>query len=257
MALWELDEIDFEDQYDKADPIDDADLDTSVTLLNESILEQEELESRICRIEWSSMDKSEQTKLEQRIALKEEKRSLYVMRALKTILSILHRGFYKMKQDGRVMVLDEKSAEELYSHLCLVESDEGTYKIVFENESGAYKDILSPGNRWLAPKAYFRIFGKNFIKNMGFDVDKPKSGTKSKIPKKRMDQIKWYVDEIDDNTKQFARELNELPTNEDNQDNIMLQDIITKNEIATDNSMKLIETSLTEIGVEASTQTVG
>ena len=35
----------------------------------------------------------------------------------------------------------------------------------------------------------------------------------------------------------------------------MLQDIINKNEIATDNSMKLIETSLTEIGVEASTQT--
>ena len=44
---------------------------------------------------------------------------------------------------------------------------------------------------------------------------------------------------------------------EDNQDNIMLQDIINKNEIATDNSMKLIETSLTEIGVEASTQTGG
>ena len=72
-----------------------------------------------------------------------------------------------------------------------------------------------------------------------------------------MEQIKWYVDEIDDNTKQLARELNELPTNEDNQDNIMLQDVITKNEIATDNSMKLIETSLTEIGVEASTQTGG
>ena len=31
MALWELDEIDFEDQYDKADPIDDADLDASMT----------------------------------------------------------------------------------------------------------------------------------------------------------------------------------------------------------------------------------
>ena len=72
-----------------------------------------------------------------------------------------------------------------------------------------------------------------------------------------MEQIKQYVDEMDDNTKQFARELNEVPTNEDNHDNIMLQDIITKNEIATDNSMKLIETSLTEIGVEASTQTGG
>ena len=130
-------------------------------------------------------------------------------------------------------------------------------KIVFENESGTYKDILSlsSGNRWLAPDAYLRIFGKKFIKNMGFDVDKPKSGTK--IPKKRIEQIKWYIDEIDDNAKQFARELNELPTNEDNRDNIMRQDIITKNEIATDNSMKLIETSLTEIGVEASTQTGG
>ena len=155
------------------------------------------------------------------------------------------------------MVLDEKSAEKLYSHLRLVESDEGTYKIVFENESGAYKDILSPGNRWLTPDMYLRIVGKKFIKNMGFDVDKPKSGTKNKIPKKRMEQIKRYVDEIEDNTKQFRRGLNELPTNEDNQDNIMLQDIIIKNEIATDNSMKLIETSLTEIGVEVSTQTGG
>ena len=45
--------------------------------------------------------------------------------------------------------------------------------------------------------------------------------------------------------------------NEDNQDNIMLQDIITKNKIATDNSMKLIETSLTETGEDASTQTGG
>ena len=92
---------------------------------------------------------------------------------------------------------------------------------------------------------------------MGFDVDKSKSGTKSKIPKKRMEQIKQYVDEMDDNAKQLARELNELPKSEDNRDNVMLQDIITKNEIATDNSMKLIETSLTEIGVEASTQTGG
>ena len=62
---------------------------------------------------------------------------------------------------------------------------------------------------------------------------------------------------MDDNTKQFTRELNELPTSEDNRDNIMLQDIINKNEIASDNSIKLIETSLTEIGAEASTQTIG
>ena len=92
---------------------------------------------------------------------------------------------------------------------------------------------------------------------MGFDVNKPKIGTKSKIPKKRMEQLEQYVDEIDDNTKQFASVLNKLPMSEDNQDNIMLQDIIDKNEIATDNSMKLIETSLTEIVVEASIQTNG
>ena len=257
MAALEFDEIDFEDQYDKADPIDDTDLDTSMTLLNESIREQEELENRIRRAEWKSMNKDERTKLEQGIAFNEKKQGLYIMRASKTILSILHRGFDKIKQHGRVMVLDEKSAEKLYSRLHLVESDEGTYKIAFENESGTYKHILSPGNRWLAPNAYLRIFGKKFMKDIGFDVDKPKSGTKSKIPKKRMEQIKQYIDEIDNNTKQFARELNKLPTSEDNQDNIMLQDIINKNEIATGNSMKLIEMSLTEIGVEASTQTGG
>ena len=139
----------------------------------------------------------------------------------------------------------------------LIGSEEDTDKIAFQNESHTYKDILSPTNRWLAPNAYLKIFGKKFMKDIGFNVDKPKSGTKSKIPKKRMEQIEWYVGEIDDNIKQFIRELNELPMSEDNQDNIMLQDIINKNEIATDNSMKLIETSLIEIGVEASTQTGG
>ena len=73
------------------------------------------------------------------------------MRASKTILSILHGGFDKIKQGGRVMVLNEKSAEKLYNQLRLVESDEGTYKVAFENDSGTYKDILSPENRWLAP----------------------------------------------------------------------------------------------------------
>ena len=122
MATWEPDEIDFEDQYDKLDPIDDADLKTSMTILNESIQEQEELESRITRAEWKSMDKNERMKLEQQIALNEEKQSHYIMRASKTIISILHRGFDKIKQDGRVMVLDEKSAEKLYDRLYLVKS---------------------------------------------------------------------------------------------------------------------------------------
>ena len=59
MASLEPDEIDFKGKYDRVDPIDDADLDTSITLLNESIREQEELESRIRRTEWSSVDKDE------------------------------------------------------------------------------------------------------------------------------------------------------------------------------------------------------
>ena len=257
MASWERDEIDFEDQYDKADPIDDADLDESMTILNKSIREQEKLERRFRRAEWTSTNEDERTKLEQQIAFNKKKQVEYIMRASKTIISILHKGFDKIKQDGKVMVLDEKSAEKLYSRLRLDKSDERTYKIAFENESGTYKDILSPTNKWLAPNAYLRIFGKKFMKDIGFDADKPKSGTKSKIPKKKMEQIEQYIDEMYDNTKQFASVLNELPTSEGNQDNIMLQDIITKNEIATDNSIKLIETSLTETGAEASTQTDG
>ena len=258
MATWEPDEIDFEDQYDKADPIDGANLDESINELNESIREQEDLESRIRRAEWTSTNKDERTKLEQQIVFNKKKQGEYIMRVSKTILSILHRGFDKIKQDGKVMVLDGKSAEKLYSRLRLVESDEHTYKIAFENERGTYKDILSPTNRWLAPNAYLKIFGKKFMKNIGFDADKPKSGTKSKMPKKRMEQIEQYIDEMYDNMKQFARKLNELPmTSEGNQDNIMLQDVITKNEIATDNSIKLIETSLTEISEDASTQTGG
>ena len=181
---WEPDEIDFEDQYDKADPIDDADLDKSIIELNKSIRKEEELQEKLSRAEWSPINKDKKAKLEQKIAFNEKKHGLYVMRASKTIISILHRGFDKIKQDGKVMVLDEKSAEKLYNKLRLVVTDEGTYKIAFENQSGTYKDILSPTNKWLAPNAYLRIFGKKFFKDMGFDVDKPKSGTKSKIPKK-------------------------------------------------------------------------
>ena len=245
----EPDEIDFEDEYDKADPIDDDNLDESINELNKSIQEQEELQEKLSRAEWSPINKDQIAKLGQRIAFNEKKQGIYIMRTSKTILSILHRVFDKIKQDGKVMMLDQQSAEILYNKLRLAVTDEGTYKIAFENESGTYKDILSLTNKWLAPYAYLRIFGKKFIKDMGFDADKPKSGTKSKIPKKKMKQIEMYVDEIDDNRKQFASELNNLPMNEDN------QDIITKNEIATDNSIKLIETSLTETGAEASTQT--
>ena len=259
MATWEPDEIDFEDEYDKADPIDDANLNESINELNKSIKEQEELRQRLSRSEWSSVDKDEIAKLGQQIAFNEKKQGVYIMRTSKTIISILHRGFKKIKQDGKVTILDEKSAEKLYNRLRLAETDEGTYKVAFENESGTYKDILSPTNKWLAPNAYLKIFGKKFIKDMGFDADKPRSGTKSKIPKKRIEQIEQYIDEMYDNTKQFAAsELNELPTtSENNRDNIMLQDIITKNEIAADNSVKLIETSLTEIGADSSTQTSG
>ena len=76
MASWEPDEMDFEGEYDKADPIDDDDLDESISELNKSILEWEELESRVRRTEWSSMDKDERTKLEGRIAFNEEKQTL-------------------------------------------------------------------------------------------------------------------------------------------------------------------------------------
>ena len=64
MATREPDEIDFEDQYDKADPIDDEDLDASMNILNESIREQEELESMITRAEWTPTNKDERSKLE-------------------------------------------------------------------------------------------------------------------------------------------------------------------------------------------------
>ena len=257
MTTWEPDEIDFEDQYDKADPIDDANHDESINELNESIREQEKLREKLNRAEWTSTNEDQRTKLEEQIVFSEKKQEQYVIRASKTIISILHRGFDKIKQDGRVMVLDEKSAEKLYDRLYLVKS-EGTYKLAFENDSKTYKDMLSPTNRWLVPNTYLRIFGEKFMKDTGFDVDKSKSGTKSKIPRKRIKQIEQYIDEMYDNTKQFTSVLNELPTtSENNQDNIMLQGIITKNETATDNSVKLIETSLTEISAEASTQTGG
>ena len=77
----DIDVIDFEDEYDKADPIDDANLNESINELNRSIREQEKLEDRVRRTEWSSMNEDERTKLEQQIAFNEKERGLYIMRA--------------------------------------------------------------------------------------------------------------------------------------------------------------------------------
>ena len=63
------------------------------------------------------------------------------MTASKTILSILHRGFNKIKQDGKVMVLDQQSADKLYNRLRLVETDEGTYKVSFERKTFYHLEI--------------------------------------------------------------------------------------------------------------------
>ena len=70
------------------DPIDDADLDTSMTLLNESIQVQEELESRIRRAEWTSTNKDEQTKLEQQIVFNEKKQGLYIKQSYQSYIEV-------------------------------------------------------------------------------------------------------------------------------------------------------------------------
>ena len=59
MAIWEPDEIDFEDQYNKVNTIDDDSLDESITTLNKSIREQEELQEKLSRAEWTSTNKDE------------------------------------------------------------------------------------------------------------------------------------------------------------------------------------------------------
>ena len=56
----------------------------------------------IRRTEWLSINEDERTKLEQQIAFNEKERGLYILRASKTILSILHRGFDKIKQDVKL-----------------------------------------------------------------------------------------------------------------------------------------------------------
>ena len=87
MASWEPDEIEFEDQY-KVDTIDDDSLNESINELNKSIREQEELQKKLIRTQWSLMDKDEMTKLGQRIAFNEKKQGLYIMRDSKTIINL-------------------------------------------------------------------------------------------------------------------------------------------------------------------------
>ena len=62
MASWEPvdidhDEIDFEDEYDKADPIDDVNLDELIAALNKPMREQEDLKDMFHRTEWTSVNK--------------------------------------------------------------------------------------------------------------------------------------------------------------------------------------------------------
>ena len=59
MASFELDEIDFEDQYNKVDPIDDANLDELINELNESIREEEGLQEKLSRSVWTSTNEDE------------------------------------------------------------------------------------------------------------------------------------------------------------------------------------------------------
>ena len=73
MASFEPNEIDFEDEYDKTDTIDDVNLDESMNELNESIREEEELRERLTRVEWKSTNKDERMKLEQQIVFNEKK----------------------------------------------------------------------------------------------------------------------------------------------------------------------------------------
>ena len=59
MATWEPEEIEFEDQYDKVDTIDDDSLDESMAILNKSIREQEESQEKLSRAEWTSTNRDE------------------------------------------------------------------------------------------------------------------------------------------------------------------------------------------------------
>ena len=112
----DIDVIHFEDKYDKADRIDEADLDESINELNRSIREQRKLENRIHRTEWSSMNEDERTKLEQQIAFNEKERGLYIMRASKAILLILHRGFilWHIKNMAEAVDIDVIHFEDKY-----------------------------------------------------------------------------------------------------------------------------------------------
>ena len=73
MTKWEPDEIDFEDQYDKANPIDHSNLNELINEMNRSIGEWEELQEMLSRAEWSPMNKDEIAKLGQQIVFNEKK----------------------------------------------------------------------------------------------------------------------------------------------------------------------------------------
>ena len=136
----------------------------------EELNQKTELQARLKNIDRGEMS---QEQIDERNNLKKEfNRLTESIRAekskvVRSIISILHREYVKLKESGRVEVRDTQSSQKLFVRIEFNDGD-----VLFKNERGEKKTLLKNNGEWRTAKSYASILGSKFLRDLGFD---PKS----------------------------------------------------------------------------------
>lgn len=186
----EFDDDSFEESYNNIDDFDNNDFDFDI---NEAIRQQNELQTKLDNINRGEMSQeqiNERNNLRSEVDRVTRNIETEKIRATKAIVSILHKEYTKLKKSGRVKVGDVQSGQELFDRIKFNNGD-----VLFENERGERKSLLTKNGKWRSPKEYKKLFGVKFLRDLGFDPDSSK--TANKIASKEAAKLNEKLDAID------------------------------------------------------------
>ena len=142
----------------------------------EELNQKTELQARLKNIDRGEMS---QEQIDERNNLKKEfNRLTESIRAekskvVRSIISILHREYVKLKESGRVEVRDIQASQKLFVRIEFNDGD-----VLFKNERGEKKTLLKNNGEWRTAKSYASILGSKFLRDLGFDPKSSKSANK-------------------------------------------------------------------------------
>ena len=165
------------DAFEKSfNEVDDFDNDLDFSNIDEEFRRQNELKTRLQNLNRGEMS---QEQIDERNNLRKEVNQVTrnieneKLKVAKTIISILHKEYVKLKESGRVKVKDAQSGQKLFDKIEFNDGD-----VLFENERGERKSLLTSNGKWRSPKEYKKLFGVKFLRDIGFDPDSSKSANK-------------------------------------------------------------------------------